>query len=86
MGISIVFYPCEIILTHIPRHTRSGDPYVSSLSKKSVPHRYPCEIRVTNTRSATRGITFLAHDCFPSKAKVELLTIKKKFNVEISAI
>ena len=36
--------------SHIPLHTRSGDPYVSSLSEKSVPHRYPCEISVTNTR------------------------------------
>ena len=44
------FYQCEIILSHIPTHTRSGDPYVSSLSEKSVPHRYPCEISVTNTR------------------------------------
>ena len=31
-------------------HIRSSDPYVSSLSEKSVPHRYPCEISVTNTR------------------------------------
>ena len=44
------FYPCEIILSHIPTHTRSSDPYVSSLSEKSVPHRYPCEISVTNMR------------------------------------
>ena len=44
------FYLCEIILSHIPTHTRSSDPYVSSLSEKSVPHRYPCEISVTNTR------------------------------------
>ena len=36
--------------SHIPAHTRSSDPYVSSLSEKSVPHRYPCEISVTNTR------------------------------------
>ena len=36
--------------SHIPTHTRSSDPCVSSLSKKSVPHRYPCEISVTNTR------------------------------------
>ena len=40
----------EISLSHIPTHTRSSDPYVSSLSEKSVPHRYPCEISVTNTR------------------------------------
>ena len=44
------FYPCEIFLSHIPMHTRSSDPYVSSLSEKSVPHRYQCEISVTNTR------------------------------------
>ena len=36
--------------SHISMHTRSSDPYVSSLSEKSVPHRYPCEISVTNTR------------------------------------
>ena len=30
--------------SHIPTHTRSSDPNVSSLSEKSVPHRYPCEI------------------------------------------
>ena len=36
--------------SHIPTHTRSSDPYVSSLSEKSVPHRYPFEISVTNTR------------------------------------
>ena len=40
----------EIEFSHIPTHTRSSDPYVSSLSEKSVPHRYPCEISVTNTR------------------------------------
>ena len=28
----------------------------------------------------------LAHDCIPSKTKVELCTARKKFNVEISAI
>ena len=39
-----------ISFSHIPMHTRSSDPYVSSLSEKSVPHRYPCEISVTNTR------------------------------------
>ena len=44
------FYPCEIFLSYIPTHTRLSDPYVSSLSEKSVPHRYPCEISVTNTR------------------------------------
>ena len=44
-----------ISFSHIPTHTRSSDPYVSSLSEKSVPHRYPCEISVTNTRYATRG-------------------------------
>ena len=31
------FYPCEIILSHIPRHTRSSNPYVSSLSEKQNP-------------------------------------------------
>ena len=36
--------------SHIPMHTRWSDPYVSSLLEKSVPHRYPCEISVTNTR------------------------------------
>ena len=40
----------RICFSHIPTHTRSSDPYVSSLSEKSVPHRYPCEISVTNTR------------------------------------
>ena len=44
------FYPCQIILSHIPRHTNSSYPNVSSLLEKSVPHPYPCEIRVTNTR------------------------------------
>ena len=44
------FYTYEIIFSHIPTHTRSSDPYLSSLSEKSVPHRYPCEISVTNTR------------------------------------
>ena len=43
------FNPCEVILSHIPMDTRSSDPYVSSLSEKSVPHRYPCEISLTNT-------------------------------------
>ena len=41
---------CEIDFSHIPTHTRSSDPYVSSLSEKSVPYRYPCEISVTNTK------------------------------------
>ena len=36
--------------SHIPMHTRSSDPYVSSLLEKSVPHGYPCEISITNTR------------------------------------
>ena len=40
----------QIFLSHIPTHARSSDPYVRSLSEKSVPHRYPCEISVTNTR------------------------------------
>ena len=40
----------RIFLSHIPTHTRSRDPYVSSLSEKSVQPRYPCEISVTNTR------------------------------------
>ena len=44
------FYPCGIFLSHIQTHTRSSGPYVSSLLEKSVPHRYPCEISVTNTR------------------------------------
>ena len=44
------FYPCKKIFSHITTHTRSSGPYVSSLSEKSVPHRYPCEISVTNTR------------------------------------
>ena len=47
--------PCWISFSHIPTHARSSDPYVSSLSEKSVPHRYPCEISVTNTKLATRG-------------------------------
>ena len=34
----------------ISMHTGSSDPYVSSLSEKSVPHHYPCEISVTFTR------------------------------------
>ena len=41
---------CWKNLSHIPTHTRWSDPYVSSLSEKSVLHRYPCEISVTNTR------------------------------------
>ena len=49
------FYPFEKILSHIPMHTRSSDPYVGLLSEKSVPHRYPCKISVSNTRKATRG-------------------------------
>ena len=44
------FYQFEIILSHIPMHTRSNDPYVSSLSEKSVQHRYLYEISITNTR------------------------------------
>ena len=36
--------------SHIPTHTKSSDPYVSSLLEKSVPHRWLCEISVTNTR------------------------------------
>ena len=43
-----------LLYSHIPTHTRSSDPFVSLLSEKSVPHRYPCEISVTNTRQATR--------------------------------
>ena len=30
--------------------------------------------------------TFLAHDYFPSKTKVELVTVRKNVNVEMSAI
>ena len=30
--------------------------------------------------------TFWGHDCIPSKLKVELLTVRKIVNVEISAI
>ena len=30
--------------------------------------------------------TFFAHDCIPSKTKVELLTVRKNVNVEISAL
>ena len=37
-------YPCEIILSQIPTHTRSSDPYVSSLSEKSFSHTNACEI------------------------------------------
>ena len=40
----------KLRFSQIPTHTRLRDPFVSSLSKKSVPHRYPCEISVTNTR------------------------------------
>ena len=36
--------------SHIPTHTRSSDPYVSSLSEKTVPHCYLCEICETNMR------------------------------------
>ena len=32
-------HPFEVILSHIPTHTRSNDPSVSSMSEKSVPHR-----------------------------------------------
>ena len=49
-------YEGRIFLSHIPTHTRSGDPYVSSLSEKSVPHRYPCEISVTNKIRHTRPV------------------------------
>ena len=31
-------------------------------------------------------MTFMAHDCIPTKPKIELLTARKKFNVETSAI
>ena len=41
---------CEKDFSHIPTHTRSSDSYVSSLSEISVPHRYQCEISVTNAR------------------------------------
>ena len=67
------FHSFEIILSHKPIHTRSSDHYVSSLSEKSVPHRYQCEKSVTNTRPVankrytTRNI--LAHDCILSKTK-----------------
>ena len=44
------FYPSGIFLSHIPTHIRSSDPYVSSVSEKSVPHPYLCEISVTNAR------------------------------------
>ena len=30
--------------------------------------------------------TFLAHECIRTKTKVELLTVRKNVNVEISAI
>ena len=30
----------ENIFSHIPMHTRSSDPYVSSLSENSILHRY----------------------------------------------
>ena len=69
--ISVVYYPCEIILSHKPMHTRLSDTYVSLPWEKSVPHRYPCEITVANRRKATRGrllmrdnlhATFFMHD------------------------
>ena len=46
------FNPFEIILSHIhvPMHTGSSGPYVSSMSAKSVLHRYPCETSVNNVR------------------------------------
>ena len=83
------FYTCEIILSHIPTHTRLSDSDVCSLLEKSVLHRYPCAISVTNyinEISHTPPVTFLAHDCIPSKTKVELLSVRKKFNVEFSVI
>ena len=40
------FYTFEI--THIPMHTRSSSPYVSSLPVKSVPYRFSCETSITN--------------------------------------
>ena len=50
IGISVVL-PMSNILSYIPMHTRSGDPYVSSLSeKKSIQHHYPCDISVSNAR------------------------------------
>ena len=51
---------CEKILSHIPKHTRSSDPYVSSLSEKSVPHRYPCEI----------SVIIIPHIEFPCKTSI----------------
>ena len=83
------FYTCEIILSQIQTHTRSSDSDVCSLLEKSVLHRYPCAISVTNyiyEISHTTQVTFLAHDCIPSKTKVELLSVWKKFNVEFSVI
>ena len=40
-GISVVFTHFEIFLSHIPMHTRSSDPYVSSLSDKICPTSLP---------------------------------------------
>ena len=73
---------------HIPMHTRSSDPYVSSLSEQSVPHRYPSGISVTDTRLATRGrllmrdnlhATFLAHDCSLSKRMLNCSNSQESF-------
>ena len=36
--------------SHIPMPTSKSGPYVSSLSLKSVPHRYQCVTSVTNKR------------------------------------
>ena len=36
--------------------------------------------------SDNRHATFMAHDCIPSKTRVELFTARKNFNVETSAI
>ena len=74
----LCFYLCEIILSHIPMHTRLSDPHVSSLSEMSVQHRYSCEINVPHTKEDTRGqllmqdnlhATFIAHDFISYKNK-----------------
>ena len=43
-----LFYKYDKILSHIPMHTGSRSPCISSLSANSIPNRYSCKITVIN--------------------------------------
>ena len=69
-------------------------PMLACCRSLSAPHRYSCEISVTNKRYATQGLmllrdnlhmTFLAHDCILAKTK-DVEAFRKIFNVKISTI